>query len=1113
MEMTLPQAVRAAYLPHPLTTDGRQVYAEPPIRNETVGGYLRRLGIEVDTHPHAVLVNGRSLGEAWAKYRLRKGDQILIRAVVRSGGGNAGKVLRTVALVAIAIYAGPLAGALTVGEFAAFAGANTLAMQAGIMIAGSMLVNAVLPPPMPSSSAVGAGTASVEQSPTYSLSGARNRIRKYEPMPLVLGRHRIVPDLAGQPYTVFEGSDQYLYQAFHFGLQSDLQLSDLKIGDTLLSSYQGVTVYHAGADGKLPAEFGNVDTESGREIAQADGWVTRTTAADCIGIGVDIQGVAYYARDDGGIDNRTISYEVQYRATGTSGAWLTFAGGSFVLVGDSVNVTRQSIYSAVARGQYDVRIRKTSGDVDTTRDKRQLALAQLRSHQYDGADYTGQRRVGIKIKASSQLNGALDELSAVAQHTVPVWVGSAWLNQVSQNPAWLLLYFLRGRFIGGRRAWGAGLPDSRIDIDSIKQFAAWCDRKALTCSLVLDRAASIKTVAEQIARCGRAQLTWQSGRYGVVWDDDSLPYVATFGPANIVAGSFRVSYASGQMADEIIVNFANAAKNWEADSVRKTVSGVVNPSNPITLDFVGCTTVDMAGREAALLAAAQQLLRRKISWETDVEGLVATKGDVVMISHDMVSWSHSGRLVAGSRSALVLDKPVPLSAAGYVGVRFPDGRYATYRVQPGEGESTRLQLRDLIPASDGTAPLPVPDDGDGVACDWLWFYEPAAQPGKLVKVTDVAPTDDGFRFVAVDYLPEYYAAEGGGYVYSQPRPIKTPAVGYLSLSETSRVTTDGRRIPVLAASWAPAAGAGQYLLRWRSAGGDWRERTVTGTGYLLDAEPAVYEVAVLPVFGGVPALTATTASITISAAAAAPPGPVGFTATGGPAQVALRWSYPALAGIRGVELYGKVGTGAKVLLVSLAHPADQWTHLGLSVGVVVSYELVLVDSWGNRSAAATASAAAVKDSSLLQQQLEGDVGTPLLKDAAVNTLKIGANAVTLPATAQGTTGCSLTMTVPAEAAGQPVICSVSTVTNMNGAPGYSYYDTRRIVRLFRNGSLVREVRDSTSSAQNVHDLATSFTVIDVPPAGAHNYNVQVRNWDDTANAGSWTTLVATLAKR
>ena len=975
MEMTLPQAVRAAYLPHPLTTDGRQVYTEPPKRNETLGRYVRRLGIEVDTHPHAILVNGRALGEAWATYRLRKGDQILIRAVVRGGGGGgSGKVLRTVALVAIAVAAGPMAGALT------GAASGTMlyaAAQAGIMIAGSMLVNAVLPPPTASAGTLG-NSSSVEQSPTYSLTGARNRVRQFEPMPLVLGKHRIVPDLAGKPYTVFEGQDQYLLQSFHFGLQSDLQLGDFKLGDTPLSDYQGVTVYHASADGKLPAEFGNVDTESGREIAQADGWISRTTSADCIGISVDIQGVAYYARDDGGVDGQAIGYDVQYRAVGAS-AWAAFGTGSFVLNGNAVNVVRASHFLQVGRGQYEVRIRKTSGDVDSSRQKSQFALAQLRTHQYDGADYTGQRRVGIKIKASSQLNGALEELSAIAQIAVPVWTGSAWVNQVSQNPAWLLLYFLRGGFINGRRAWGAALPDSRIDIASIKAFAAWCDRKALTCSLVLDRAASIKTVAEQLARCGRGQLTWQSGRYGVVWDDDSLPYVATFGPANIVAGSFRVSYASGQMADEVIVTFANAAKNWEADSVRKVVPGAVNPSNPVTLDFAGCTSADMAGREANLLAAAQHLLRRKISWETDQEGLVAGKGDVVMISHDMVSWSHSGRLLDGSRSALVLDKAVPLSAGGYVGIRFPDGRYYTYRVQPGTGQSSTLQLRDLIPAADDYGPLPVPSESlDTVPYDWLWFYDEAAQPGKQVKITDVAPTGDGFRFTAVDYLPEYYAAESGAYVYVPPRAANLPLLGWVALAESSRITVDKRRVPVLSASWPPVAGATQYRLRWRRAGGAWAEVLIAGQQWQVDVEPGAYDVQVAPVFTGSIISAPVSESITIVAAGAPPLAVTGFTAMGEAMQISLRWQYPAQADIASVVLYGTPAGGSKVLLTSLAYPADRWTHAGLSVGISWQYELVLVDGWGNRSAAATASASTVKDPSILLQQLQGSVSREAL---------------------------------------------------------------------------------------------------------------------------------------
>lgn len=975
MEMTVPQAVQAAYLPHPLTTAGRQVLAVPAKRNETLGGYLQRLGIEVDKAPHAIFVNDQPQGDGWRRCRLKRGDQIVVRAVVRGGGGGGNKVMRTVAMVAVMVAAYYTGGAAT----AAYGAGWGAAAQAGVMIGGSMLVNSLLPPPVATTAGIGS-TSAESQSPTYALTGARNGLRQFEPMPVVIGRHRIVPDLAGKPFTRFEGQDQYLYQSFHFGLQSGLVLSDYQIGDTPLADYSDYQLFEAAEDGVLPVDFGNVDSETGRELLNSDGWISRTTSADCIGIGLDMQGMAYYANDDGSVSSLSLAYEAQLRAVGDV-TWLDFGAGNFTLAGNKVNLVRQSLYQAVSRGQYEVRIRKTSPDVDSSRQKKQLALAQLRSHQYDGADYRSQRRVGLRIKASSQLNGALDNVSAIAQLAIPVWTGVAWENQFTTNPGWWLLWWLRGQFLDGRRLFGGGLADARIDIESIKQFATWCDVKQLSCSLVLDRKLSVKEVAELIARCGRGQLTWQTGRYGVIWDADDLPYVATFGPANIRAGSFKVSYASGKMADEVIVNFANRDKDWAADSVRKVVPGVTDPSNPVTLDFAGCDNADMAGREANLLAAQQLLLRRRVEWETDDEGLVATRGDVVMLSHDMVSWSESGRLVAGDRNRVMLDKAVALSAGGYVGIRFPDGRYATYRVQSGSGESATLLLRDAIPEGDDGGWLPVPAESpDLPACDWLWFYDPAAQPGKLVKITDVAPTGDGFRFTAVDYLADYYAAETGEFVYHASPPATLAVIGYLSLSETSRINKSGIRVPVLLASWPPVAGASQYRLRWRRTGGAWAEQLLDGTELSLDVDSGDYEVTVAAVFVGGGVSRAVAGSIAVLAAGEAPLVPLSFAATGQAMQIALSWQYPDQAAIAGVELYASIGGATKARLVALTYPVESWVHLGLSIGVTVDYELVLVDSWGNRSAAVTASAVTVKDPSLLLEQLQGGIGRDALDD-------------------------------------------------------------------------------------------------------------------------------------
>ncbi|WP_047237909.1 hypothetical protein, partial [Chromobacterium subtsugae] len=266
MAVTQPNLVHS---PHPLTAAGRQVIYEPHRRNETLGGYLRRLQIAVDRGPLAVCVNGRPLLD-WRRYRLRRGDFVEVRAVVAGGGG--GKVLRTVAMVAVMVAAAYVAGPAGAALF----GSSGMATAAGaaVMIGGSMLVNALLPPPMPDIAGVGGrGDANISQN--YALSGARNRARTYAPMPLVIGQRRFVPDAGGNPFTEFVGQDQYLYQVYHFGLQPDLQLSDYRIGNTPIGAYQGVELIAADGAGQLPGVFANVDTDAGREVKNSAAWVVR----------------------------------------------------------------------------------------------------------------------------------------------------------------------------------------------------------------------------------------------------------------------------------------------------------------------------------------------------------------------------------------------------------------------------------------------------------------------------------------------------------------------------------------------------------------------------------------------------------------------------------------------------------------------------------------------------------------------------------------------------------------------------------------------------------------------------------------------------------------------
>ncbi|MGC0155735.1 host specificity protein J [Chromobacterium vaccinii] len=963
--------------PHPLTAAGRQVICAPHRRNETLGGYLRRLRIEVDRGPLAVCVNGRPLPD-WRRYRLRRGDFVEVRAVVAGGGG--GKILRTVAMVALVMVAsvyGPQIGGLL-----EFTGTAAAGVGSGlIMLGGSLLVNSLLPPPMPDIAGTG-GRGDTNISQNYALSGARNRARTHAPMPLVIGQRRFVPDAGGNPFTEFVGQDQYLYQTYHFGLQPDLQLSDYRIGSTPLGAYQGVELIAAGGDGRLPGVFANVDTDTGREVKNSDGWVVRQVARDTVGIGMDLQGVAYYANDRGDMEWRNVDAEIQYRRL-PDGAWQPYGGdqyGKYRMPGNSLTPVRKTLRQDLPEAQYEIRVRKTSGDISSSRERNDFAMAGLRAYRQDSTVYAGQRRVGLKIRASSQLNGAVDELSAMAVASCPVWTGSAWATQPTTNPAWWYLWFARGGFDAqGRRMYGAGLPDARIDIDAIKVWAAWCDAKKLSVGLVLDRAYSIADVLTMIARCGRARYTWQTGKLGVIWDAAELPVVAVFGPANIRAGSFRIEYTNEQTADEVVVNFSNPVKGFELDQVRVSVPGVVAPTNPVTLDFVGCCDAGMAGREANLIAASQLYHRRRVSWETDFEGLVATRGDVVLLSHDLASWSYSGRLLGGGRGQLQLDHAVPLAAAGWVGVRFPDGRYATYRVKAGSGEADVLQLRDLIPVSDAGGPLPVPDESpDDVPYDWMWFYDAGTQPGRRVKIVDVKPSGDGVKFTAIDDSPAYYAAESGDFSTGGPAPSLPPALGFLRLSESSRVTGDGRRVAVVTAVWPPLRGAINYQLKWRRAGGAWQAVVVPDTAYSWDVDPGALEASVSAVFANGALSAPAQASLTVQGHTEPPAAATAFQAIGEMMQITLRWAYPDQPALLGAQILVSLDGKSWTPLIFMPFPAASWVHVGIAIGVTVRYQLVVVDGWRNTSVPVSAQASTVKDPSLLLEQLQGGVDYSLL---------------------------------------------------------------------------------------------------------------------------------------
>lgn len=855
--------MQLTWLPNPLTAQGKQAHQAIALEGETLHAYCARMGLRV-AGPIAADVNGVAVAD-WRSHVLQQGDVIVLRRAVAGGGGGDSNPLQIVLMVAVMAVSMGVGGLSTAAGSGLF-GVGSAASQASLalMIGGSLLVNALTPPPK----------AKQNEKAQFSLQEFSNRARLFEPLPYVIGTRRMAFDLASKPYTRFEDGEQYLYQTFCVGLQPDCRVTGLKIGETAIEKFSGVEVFWSDAQGQLPAMFSDVDVAEGAQVKDYEAPMVRTSALNTRRLELDLVAMGFLTNTKkGSTTGEEVRARLEYRAL-PSGSWNVLAstapivpvdpnasqgvlsvagahlpmpvsvpneapgisaglkltvsgdfqgsyslwrgiyseshrpdlvavvpagqssnsftqGGVFQIAGipdrslvvrcdglwdGAINLSletdkpaepvmpewfvtpegqqpvRATVGIDVAPGQYEVRVTKLSRDYQDTDHINNLHVTALKSYQATSSVcLPAIRRIGVRIRASAQLQGGLQDFTGTVEGLTWQRVGSGWVRGYNDNPASWFREFATGKFgPDGNRLYGAGLLPAQIDDDSLASWYDFCEANSLKIGLQLSSARTVGDVLNAIARCGRASPTWQTGKLGVTVERAGLLPVAVFGPANIIAGSMKIAWHAGDLADEVVATFSNKAKNYTADQVRVRAPGVISPKQTVTVDLDGVCDPAQAGKAANLLLANNLYHRREISWETDIEGMICQRGDVVRLSHDLTTWGHSGRLLDVNGTALTLDRALPDSVQGWVGLRSPDGTYATTRGNVVGGVLTL----EVWPVG-----LP-PFDGDPL--EWLWFYDLNGTPGKLVRITDVEPLDEyTVRFKARDESAAYFAAEGG----------------------------------------------------------------------------------------------------------------------------------------------------------------------------------------------------------------------------------------------------------------------------------------------------------------------------------------------------------------
>jgi len=650
----------------------------------------------------SLLIGGVEIPRAmWAHIRPKPGT--LVRAVfVPQGGGN--KILRSVLMIAViiaSIYFPPLAGLGPFGE---------AALQAGIAMGGMLLVNALVPikPPKLSQGEQPEGLSFI--------TGTSNQLLPFGTIPMVIGEVRFFPPFAARPYTEISGNDQYLRVLLDLGY-GNLDVSNIRIGDTDISTFPEVEMEFGTAPSLFSDDYNEVSVSL--SMNEDGNSFTRSTSVDTDEISIDFSmpGGLFAISSKGKTLVSSINLTIEFKLANSVDPWvsvtdpgvtMTTSSGAIRRSGSLVSISSSSrkafsvgVRWMVASGQYDVRVTRSSsvyGPVNkqiTDPGSRVGVMnwTTMRSIVHTSPSTTGTNKLAIRMKATDQLNGVVNQINMLVKQKVRRWTGTAWTVPEEQtNPAWIMHWLMTQS-----EAVDLFLPESRIDIDSVFAFAQHCDLEGFSCRGAVDSVTTLFDLLRDVLLTGRGSLSTTDGKYGIVWDKPISVPSQMFTPAN--SKEFRGNRPFLDPPHALRMKFINLEANWQVDEIialndgysmlgvdahgNASVLPEATKFETITMPYVtSATAVWKMGRN---ILGQGKHSQNTMSIETSIENIVCTRGDMVLVAHDVIEWGEGwGRIVGISGTTITVSSPIEVSSTltYSVSVRKQNGGVWVGAVQP-----------------------------------------------------------------------------------------------------------------------------------------------------------------------------------------------------------------------------------------------------------------------------------------------------------------------------------------------------------------------------------------------------------------------------------------------
>lgn len=654
-------------------------------------------------------------------FDIKHGDIINV-VFVPTGGGRGGKsIISLVAMIAVAVFAPYAAAAMTgytgtatMGAMYAAGAYGTMAIAAGITIAGSLLINSV----------IGTGALSnnlslndnLSTSTTYSWDESYNKFQQGLSIPKVFGTHKITPPLISKYIETIDNKQYFngLY-AVNDGLISNL--TDIKINDESINNFDNVTIQvRNGANVQgLISNFDNTFSDRSVNKKLTTSWAdTETNGNQVTGLNTVLvfpRGI-FYANDRGGLSTHSVKVVLEYSRDNVN--WTRFGGdstiqgswyliindldyGSTIRQYDSYNgnyiTTVSSLPSDAIRygndvwdqwyytPSYSVPYTTISG-AETSTIRKTFKLNYLPPSKYyirakfyeepttgtrygsdcyleyiteevgDDFIYPSTALISIRALATDQLSGSSPKISCV-------------VTANSSNPS----------LICRKMLLESGTTSDRI-LSSFDEWEDECATKGYTFNGVFDTSMTLRKALDLVSVAGRASIVQFGSKFEVIMDRaQTIPVQSfTFGMGNILKDSFSQSFLPIlDRANVIEATYYDASNDYEPTIVEVSNNNYdsVSEENRTAITLVGFTNREMAIKHCRYMLNCNRYLTETLSIEADKDSLVCRYGDVVRVSHDVPQYGFSGRIISCTTTSITLDREIPIiyGVSYYVQIR------------------------------------------------------------------------------------------------------------------------------------------------------------------------------------------------------------------------------------------------------------------------------------------------------------------------------------------------------------------------------------------------------------------------------------------------------------